>query len=79
MSDTEAEDKIEESLPCAAPKGQAEEKKKKKSKLVPGVVYLSRIPPYMKPHKLKYLLSPYGKVGNVFLQPEGKNNSLEAS
>ena len=38
----------------------------------PGVLYLSRIPPYMKPHKLKVLLSPYGRIGRVYLQPEGE-------
>ncbi len=38
----------------------------------PGVVYLSRIPPFMKPHKLKHLLVPYGNVGRVYLQPEGE-------
>jgi ESF2/ABP1 family protein len=53
------------------PRGRERVKKKKKSKLIPGVVYLSRIPPYMRPQKLKYLLSPYGRVKNVFLQPEG--------
>ena len=46
--------------------------KKKRSKRTPGVIYLSRIPPYMKPHKLKHLLSPYGTVGHIFLQPEGE-------
>ena len=60
---------VEKSLPEPVVMGK---EKKKKKKLIPGVVYLSRIPPYMKPHKLKCLLSPYGKVGNVFLQPEGK-------
>ena len=37
----------------------------------PGVVYLSRIPPFMKPIKVRQLLSEYGEVGRVFLQPEG--------
>ncbi len=34
------------------------------------VVYLSRIPPFMKPHKLRSLLEPYGKVNRIFLSPE---------
>lgn len=38
---------------------------------VPGVIYLSRVPPFMKPHKLKHLLSPYGTVGRIYLRPEG--------
>ncbi|OLL26706.1 Pre-rRNA-processing protein ESF2 [Neolecta irregularis DAH-3] len=35
-----------------------------------GVIYLSRIPPFMKPQKLKHLLSQYGEIGRVFLAPE---------
>ena len=35
-----------------------------------GVVYLSRIPPFMKPSKLRSLLEPYGKINRTFLSPE---------
>ncbi|KAI9836635.1 MAG: hypothetical protein M1819_001269 [Sarea resinae] len=35
-----------------------------------GVIYLSRIPPFMKPHTLKHLLSPFGDIGRIFLTPE---------
>ncbi|EGX91227.1 U3 snoRNP-associated protein Esf2 [Cordyceps militaris CM01] len=35
-----------------------------------GVVYLSRIPPFMKPAKLRSLLEPYGSINRVFLAPE---------
>lgn len=35
-----------------------------------GVIYLSRIPPFMKPATLKHFLSPYGDIGRVFLTPE---------
>ena len=35
-----------------------------------GVVYLSRIPPYMKPHKLRSLLTPHGTINRIFLAPE---------
>ena len=35
-----------------------------------GVVYLSRIPPFMKPATLRHLLSPYGLLKRVFLTPE---------
>ncbi len=35
-----------------------------------GVVYLSRIPPFMKPAKLRQLLEPYGKINRIFLSPE---------
>lgn len=35
-----------------------------------GVIYLSRIPPYMKPHKLRTLLTPCGEINRIFLAPE---------
>lgn len=35
-----------------------------------GVVYLSRIPPFMKPVKLRSLLEPYGTINRIFLAPE---------
>ncbi|ORY98685.1 hypothetical protein BCR43DRAFT_487973 [Syncephalastrum racemosum] len=35
-----------------------------------GVCYLSRIPPFMKPHRLKELLSKYAEVGRMHLVPE---------
>lgn len=35
-----------------------------------GVVYLSRIPPFMKPQKLRHLLSQYGDIGRLYLQLE---------
>lgn len=39
----------------------------------PGIVYLSRIPPFMKPHKVRHIFSQYGAVGRVYLQPEGRH------
>ena len=35
-----------------------------------GLVYLSRIPPYMKPIKVRHLLSQYGEIGRIYLAPE---------
>lgn len=35
-----------------------------------GVVYLSRLPPFMKPSKLRSLLAPYGTINRIFLSPE---------
>lgn len=35
-----------------------------------GVIYLSRIPPFMKPIKLRSLLSPYGRINRIFMTPE---------
>lgn len=44
----------------------AKAKAKKKS----GVIYLSRIPPFMKPQTLRTYLSPHGEIGKLFLTPE---------
>jgi ESF2/ABP1 family protein len=35
-----------------------------------GVVYLSSLPPYMKPQKLRQIMSRFGEVGRIFLKPE---------
>lgn len=37
-----------------------------------GVIYLSRVPPFMKPTVLRSLLTPYGAVGKIFLTPESQ-------
>lgn len=36
-----------------------------------GVVYISRIPPGMRPTKVRHIMSAYGEVGRVYLQQEG--------
>ena len=36
-----------------------------------GVVYISRIPPGMRPTKVRHLMSAYGDIGRVYLQQEG--------
>lgn len=62
--------------------GGAGEKKRRKKSLqdgrssVPGkrgVVYLSRIPPHMKPLKLRHLLESFGEVLRIYLAPEGRD------
>ncbi|VUG16508.1 DEBR0S1_18470g1_1 [Brettanomyces bruxellensis] len=35
-----------------------------------GVVYLSSMPPYMKPTKLRQIMERFGAVGRIFLKPE---------
>ena len=46
-------------------KKSATTKKKK-----PGVIYLSRLPPYLKPQTLRHLFSIHGPITNLFLTPE---------
>lgn len=36
-----------------------------------GVVYISRIPPGMRPTKVRHIMSAYGEIGRVYLQQEG--------
>jgi ESF2/ABP1 family protein len=36
-----------------------------------GVVYISRIPPGMRPPKVRHLMCAYGQIGRVYLQQEG--------
>lgn len=36
-----------------------------------GVIYISRIPPGMRPTKVRHLMSAYGEIGKVYLQQEG--------
>ncbi|CAG8555885.1 345_t:CDS:2 [Funneliformis caledonium] len=35
-----------------------------------GIIYLSCVPPFMKPSKIKHLLGQYGNIGRVYLAPE---------
>jgi ESF2/ABP1 family protein len=35
-----------------------------------GVVYISRVPPYMKPEKVRHLLSQHGEILRIYLTPE---------
>jgi hypothetical protein len=41
-----------------------------------GVIYISRIPPGMRPTKVRYLMSQYGQIGKVYLQQEGESATL---
>ncbi|KAL8815810.1 MAG: hypothetical protein Q9223_005089, partial [Gallowayella weberi] len=36
----------------------------------PGVVYLSRIPPFMRPSTVRHLLTSFGPITKIFLTPE---------
>ena len=40
----------------------------------PGIIYLSRMPPFMRPRKVRHIFSQFGEVGRLFLQPEGINS-----
>ena len=38
-----------------------------------GVIYISRLPPFMKPQKVRHLFSEYGEVRRIYLTPERKS------
>jgi len=38
-----------------------------------GVIYISRVPPFMRPVKVRSLLEQYGTVTNIYLVPEDKS------
>ncbi|KAM6985905.1 activator of basal transcription 1 [Aplochiton taeniatus] len=42
-------------------------------KTVPGIVYLGHIPPRLRPKHMRNMLSPYGEIGRIFLQPEDRS------
>lgn len=75
-----------------APEGQDHESMKKKAKAAAldpealkafedaekrkGVVYMSRIPPFMKPIKVRHLLSQHADIGRIYLAPEDKATQM---
>lgn len=40
-------------------------------KTIPGLVYISNLPPKMTPLYIRQIFSKYGEVGRVYLQPDG--------
>ena len=62
---------------AASPPRSLLPKKKKKVKgrdvppLVPGLIYISRVPPFMQPLKLRQLLGAHGEVLRIYMAPEG--------
>lgn len=39
-----------------------------------GVIYMSRIPPHMQPHKVRILLEKYGEIGRIYLAREDESS-----
>lgn len=77
-----AADRIDDEDKDVGDKDAAEVKEKKKvknvfqdRKCVPGIIYLGHIPPRFRPKQLRNLLSVYGEIGRIFLQPEGTSTT----
>lgn len=47
---------------------------KTEKECVPGIIYLGHIPPRLRPKHMRNLLSAYGEIGRIFLQPEGTSS-----
>ncbi|XP_070533241.1 activator of basal transcription 1-like [Ptychodera flava] len=73
--DDENDDKIagDTEAPNLDDEGESQEKKN----LTPGIIYLSKIPPFMKPKRIRMIFSQYGELGRLFLQPETKFKQKE--
>lgn len=66
-------DSLEETEESADKVSKSKELKlgvKSEKKVVPGIIYLGHIPPRLRPKHLRNLLSVYGEIGRIFLQPE---------
>ncbi|XP_035593970.1 activator of basal transcription 1 [Oncorhynchus keta] len=54
--------------------GDPKEKKVPVGKMcLPGIVYLGHIPPRLRPKNMRSMLSLYGEIGRIFLQPEDRS------
>uniref|UniRef100_A0A1A7XN50 Activator of basal transcription 1 n=1 Tax=Iconisemion striatum TaxID=60296 RepID=A0A1A7XN50_9TELE len=65
-----AEDRRDDEDDEQAPKEQDNCDGGIKNKRVPGIIYLGHIPPRFRPKHLRNMLSVYGEIGRIFLQPE---------
>lgn len=44
-----------------------------------GVIYMSRVPPFMKPNKAKSMFEQYGEVTRLYLAEEGIYNKFNST
>lgn len=47
-------------------------KSKQKSKYKPGIVYISKLPPYMKPAKLRQIFTRFGEIDRIYMKKESE-------
>jgi ESF2/ABP1 family protein len=62
-------------------KSKSTGKKKDKKKPTPGVIYLSSLPPYLRPSALRNILSQrgFGPIKRLFLAPIGKSHTSRSN
>jgi N-acetylmuramoyl-L-alanine amidase CwlA len=74
--ETEAGPSTSSAAPARKSKSTSSTKNKKRKTLVPGIVYISRLPPGMTPQKVKYLMAQWGDVGKIYAQKkDGESTS----
>jgi ESF2/ABP1 family protein len=67
-------DVAEDGPSTSASASRPKPKSKKRKITVPGIVYISRLPPGMTPQKVKYLMAQWGDVGKIYAQKkDGKS------
>ncbi|KAG7520766.1 activator of basal transcription 1 [Solea senegalensis] len=64
------DDDDEEEAAAVMKKTKAKVTSCSKRQVVPGIIYLGHIPPRLRPKHLRNMMSAYGEIGRVFLQPE---------
>lgn len=82
-SDDDAEGEVADNIDDDGDETNNDEPKAKKvkaqlcssngKKTVPGIVYLGHIPPRLRPKHMRNMLSLYGEIGRIFLQPEDRS------
>ncbi|XP_028308829.1 activator of basal transcription 1 [Gouania willdenowi] len=82
LHDDDKEDEEEERQNKEGGDGEEDEGKEKTEKeskarcgdkkCIPGILYLGHIPPRLRPKHLRNMLSAYGEIGRIFLQPEDR-------
>ncbi len=83
-SEDEMDDKHLEGYDDVEEEEEEEEKERLKKEAIAyreslekrGVIYMSRVPPFMKPNKVRTLLEEYGEITRLFLAEEGQSLSL---
>ncbi|KAI8899340.1 hypothetical protein BC833DRAFT_524853 [Globomyces pollinis-pini] len=72
LENADIEQMLQENLNSLKPNSLTEKNLKKFNEKIEktGVCYLSRIPPFMQPSKLRSILTKYGTIGRIYLNPE---------
>ncbi|KAJ8371164.1 hypothetical protein SKAU_G00111920 [Synaphobranchus kaupii] len=65
-----SEDELEIEEESDGMQGDDDEEESTRKKSTPGIIYLGHIPPRLRPKHVRNMLTSYGEIGRIFLQPE---------